>query len=67
MNKDQVKGKAKEIAGEIQEQTGRVIGSEEQEAKGHAREVEGKIQQKVGDVKEAVEDTKDEIKRDLKR
>jgi uncharacterized protein YjbJ (UPF0337 family) len=67
MNKDQIKGKAKEIAGEIQEQTGRVIGSEEQEAKGHAREVEGKIQKKVGDVKEAVEDTKDEIRKDLNR
>ncbi len=56
MNKDQVKGKLKEVAGEAQEQLGRVTGSTEQEAKGHARELEGKVQKKAGDVEEAVKD-----------
>lgn len=56
MNKDQVKGKMKEIAGEIQEHTGKALGNTEQQAKGHAREAAGKIQQKVGAVKEAVKD-----------
>ena len=67
MNKDQVKGRIKEATGETQEQFGKLVNSKEQEAKGHAREVEGKIQKKVGDVKEAVEDTKDEIRKDLNR
>lgn len=56
MNTDQVKGKAKEIAGEIQEHAGRMVGSKEQEAKGHAREFEGKAQKHVGDVKDAIDD-----------
>jgi uncharacterized protein YjbJ (UPF0337 family) len=58
MNTDQVKGKAKEIAGEIQEHAGRMVGSKEQEAKGHAREFEGKAQKHVGDVKDAIDDAK---------
>ena len=56
MNKDQVKGKSKEVAGEIQEHTGKAIGNKEQQAKGHKREMEGKIQQTAGDIKEAVKD-----------
>jgi uncharacterized protein YjbJ (UPF0337 family) len=56
MNKDQVKGKLKEGAGETQEQLGKMTGSTEQEARGHAREQEGKVQKKMGDVKEAVKD-----------
>jgi len=56
MNTDHIVGKAKEIAGEIQEHAGRLVGSKEQEAKGHAREFEGKAQQKAADVKEAIED-----------
>lgn len=56
MNKDQVKGKLKEAAGEAQERTGRAVDSAEQEAKGHAREVEGKTQKKVGDLEEAAKD-----------
>ena len=56
MNEEQVKGKAKEIAGEAQEHVGRATGDRDQEAKGHAREVEGKLQKKVGDVEEAAKD-----------
>jgi len=39
MNKDQVKGAAKDAAGKVQEQAGKVVGSEEQQAKGQARQV----------------------------
>ncbi|MDO9402596.1 MAG: CsbD family protein [Polaromonas sp.] len=56
MNKDQVKGRIKEAAGEVQEHTGRLVGSKEQEAKGHAREMEGKVQKNVGDAREDVKD-----------
>jgi uncharacterized protein YjbJ (UPF0337 family) len=56
MNKDQVKGKLKEAAGETQETMGEVTGNKEQEARGHAKEHEGKAQKKVGDVKEGVKE-----------
>ena len=53
MNKDQVKGTAKDIAGKIQEEAGRAVGSKEQEAKGLDKQVSGKAQKKYGDAKEA--------------
>ncbi|SFU68429.1 CsbD family protein [Pseudoduganella namucuonensis] len=59
MNKDQVKGKAKEIGGKIQEEAGELVGSSEQRAKGIAKQSEGKVQKSVGDLKEAVKDTID--------
>ena len=54
MNKDQVKGKAKEVGGKIQEKAGDAVGSSEQKVKGMKNQAEGNIQQKAGDVKEAV-------------
>ena len=59
MNKDQVKGTARDIAGKIQEETGRAIGSKEQEAKGLGKQVSGKAQKKYGDAKEAAKDAVD--------
>jgi uncharacterized protein YjbJ (UPF0337 family) len=56
MNKDQVKGKAKDIGGKIQEEVGKVVGSNKQQAEGLAKQAEGKLQQKTGDVKEAIKD-----------
>lgn len=54
MNKDQIKGKAKDLAGKVQEQAGRVVGSEEHQAKGLAKQAAGKTQQGYGDAKETV-------------
>jgi uncharacterized protein YjbJ (UPF0337 family) len=56
MNRDQVKGSFKEAAGRIQKQTGKLIGSHDQQAKGLEKQISGKIQKSVGDVKEAVKD-----------
>jgi len=56
MNKDQVKGKAKDIGGKIQEEVGKVVGSSEQQAKGLAKQSEGKVQEAYGDAKEIVKD-----------
>jgi uncharacterized protein YjbJ (UPF0337 family) len=56
MNEQQVKGKLKEAAGEVQERTGRALGNTDQEARGHAREMEGKVEKKVGDVKQGAKD-----------
>ncbi len=54
MNRDQVKGKAKDIAGKIQQKTAQVTGSTSQQVKGVARQVEGKMQKGVGDAHEAL-------------
>lgn len=59
MNKDQIKGTAKDITGKVQEEVGKLAGSNEQQAKGLAKQVEGKIQKGVGDLKEALTDLKD--------
>ena len=59
MNKDQVKGTAKDIAGKIQEGAGKAVGSKEQEAKGLDKQVSGKAQKKYGDAKEAIKDAVD--------
>ena len=56
MNKDQIKGKAKDIGGKIQEEVGKAVGSSEQQAKGLNKQAEGKLQKGVGDAKEAVKD-----------
>lgn len=55
MNKDQVKGAAKNIAGKVQEQAGKVVGSKEQQVKGLSKQISGKVQKNLGDAEEAVE------------
>lgn len=57
MNKDQVKGKAKDVGGKIQEAVGKVVGSNKQQAEGLASQAEGKVQKKVGDAKEVIKDS----------
>jgi uncharacterized protein YjbJ (UPF0337 family) len=54
MNSDQIKGKAKDIGGKIQEEAGKVVGSSEQQAKGLGKQAEGKVQEKYGDLKDSV-------------
>ena len=54
MNKDQVKGVAKDVAGKVQEQTGKLVGSKEQQIKGISKQISGKMQKGVGDIKQAV-------------
>ena len=56
MNKDQVKGSIKDAAGKVQEKTGEIIGSTEQQLKGINKQVQGKAQKALGDIKEVVKD-----------
>jgi uncharacterized protein YjbJ (UPF0337 family) len=56
MNKDQVKGAAKDIAGKVQEEVGKLVGSKEQQAKGLGRQISGKAEKAYGDVKEVIKD-----------
>jgi uncharacterized protein YjbJ (UPF0337 family) len=58
MNKDQIKGAAKDIGGKIQEEAGKLVGSKDQQAKGLMNQVKGKAQQQVGNLEEAVKDAK---------
>ncbi|GAB3463640.1 hypothetical protein GCM10027321_26540 [Massilia terrae] len=67
MNKDQIKGKAKDIGGKVQEEVGKVVGSSEQQAKGLSKQVEGKVQEKYGNLKENVKDSLDKGDRPLDR
>jgi uncharacterized protein YjbJ (UPF0337 family) len=53
VNKDQLKGSVKDVAGKVQEKTGELTGNDKQQIKGLKNQVEGKIQKGVGDVKEA--------------
>ena len=56
MNKDQVKGGAKDVAGKVQEQAGKLVGSKEQQIKGLSKQISGKVQKGDGDVKQSVKD-----------
>lgn len=60
MNKDQVKGVAKIVAGKVQEEAGNLIGSSEQVVRGLTRQVAGKAQKGRGDVKEIIEDFRED-------
>ncbi len=54
MNKDQVKGAVKDAAGRVQEEAGKLVGSNTQQAKGLEKQVVGKAEKAAGDVKNAV-------------
>ena len=54
VNKDQVKGVAKQVKGSVKETVGRVTGNRRTEAEGTAEKTVGKVQKGFGDVKEKV-------------
>lgn len=66
MNKDQVKGQVKDIAGKVQEGAGKLVDSKEQQAKGAKLQVEGKIQKGYGDLKEVAKDARDAVTKTAK-
>jgi len=55
MNKDQVKGVAKDVVGKVQEQAGKLVGSKEQQVKGLSKQISGKVQKNLGDAEEIIE------------
>jgi uncharacterized protein YjbJ (UPF0337 family) len=55
MNRDQVKGTAKDVAGKVQRKVGELTGNRTQQAKGAAKQVEGKVQRGVGNVEQALD------------
>ena len=67
MNRNEVKGTAKDIAGKAQEKFGEVTGSTEQQVKGTAKQVEGNVQKGVGKVQQAAEDAAKESDKERDR
>jgi uncharacterized protein YjbJ (UPF0337 family) len=59
MDKDELKGKAKDIAGRVERQAGEWTGNEETQAKGAIKQGEGKIQNAFGKAKDALKKPSD--------
>ena len=57
MNKDQVEGKLKDVAGRVERQAGEWTGDRKKQAEGAAKQVEGKVQNAFGKAKDAVRDS----------
>ncbi len=56
VDKNEVKGGAKEMAGKVKEAAGKVVGNDRLQAEGLADQAEGKTQKNYGKVKDAVKD-----------
>ena len=59
MNRDQVEGTAKDIAGTVQRKVGEATNNTSQQIKGGAKQVEGKVQRKAGDIENAADKADD--------
>lgn len=66
MNKNQVRGAANEVAGNIQKNVGKATSNGTQQVKGAVREVAGKVEKEIGNVK-ADHDRKVEEERKMDR
>ncbi len=55
MNRNQMKGAAKNVAGKVQQKVGELTGNKAQQAKGIAKQVEGKVQRGAGNVEQALD------------
>lgn len=56
LDKDRIKGAAKEVKGSIKEAIGKVTGNEKTQAEGAAEKAAGKVQGTVGEAKDGVRD-----------
>jgi len=52
MNKDQIKGQAKQTKGEVKELAGKLVGDKAMETKGMVQKTAGKIQSSYGNAKD---------------
>jgi uncharacterized protein YjbJ (UPF0337 family) len=59
MNKDQVEGKVKDVAGRIERQAGEWTGDPEKQVDGALKQAEGKVQNAWGDAKDAAKKAAD--------
>ena len=56
MNKEQLKGSVKDVAGKAQREIGELTGSDKQQVKGLKNQAEGKIEKGIGKLKEALDE-----------
>ena len=63
MNKHQLNGAVTDIAGKVQEETGKLIGSKEQQAKGLHKQISGKTEERLGDAQQVVKEASDAVKK----
>lgn len=56
MNKNQIKGTAKEIVGKVQEEAGKLLDSDAQQIKGLEKQITGNAQKSAGDIEEIIKD-----------
>jgi uncharacterized protein YjbJ (UPF0337 family) len=54
MNKDQIKGAAKDVAGKVQSEAGKLTGNKEQQIKGLGKQIAGKAELNYGNAKEDI-------------
>lgn len=53
MDKDRIKGTAKQVEGKIQEAKGKLTHSDSDKIKGAAKQLEGKAEEQIGKAKDA--------------
>ena len=59
MNKDQAKGRATEVKGDIKEAAGKMVGNQKLQGEGLVDQAKGKVQAGLGDAKEKVKNAID--------
>ena len=59
MNRDQVNGRARELAGKAKKNAGRAVGNRTMQAKGMAKEAAGKVQKNAGDLRSGARNSRD--------
>jgi uncharacterized protein YjbJ (UPF0337 family) len=65
-NGDIIKGKMKQAEGKAQDNFGKATDSTEDQVKGNLKQAEGKVQEGFGKVKQAVKNTVNDAKHDVK-
>lgn len=54
VDKDRMKGAAKDVAGTVQKEAGKLTGNDRMVDKGHGNKAEGKLDKAAGHIKEAI-------------
>jgi uncharacterized protein YjbJ (UPF0337 family) len=62
MNKDQIKGAVKDVAGKVQQEAGSLVGSTKQQVKGAVLQAEGIAQKHLGDAEQVRKETRQTLK-----
>ena len=57
MNKNQIEGSVKDVAGKVQQKVGDITGNSNQQVKGAVKQVQGKVQKSVVDLQQAARDS----------